>query len=62
MFFDFKSERLMDFNKERYVLLKAIRDSTKQLKTEEALVIIKLEGIVEIINDVVKSKLNLQFD
>jgi len=61
MFFDFKSEKLVDFNKERYVLLKAIRASTKQLKTEEALIVNKLEGIVEVINDLVKSKLNLSF-
>ena len=59
LFFDYKHSKLVDFNKERYVLLKAIKKDSKQLPTDEAIIVSKLSSIIEILNDLVKSKLSL---
>lgn len=59
LFFEYDYQKLIDFNKERYVLLNAIRKHTKELSPYESLVVNKLESIVEIINDLSKSSVSL---
>jgi len=54
LFFKYDNQKLIDFNKQRYVLLNEIRKHTKQLSSSESLVVNKLESIVEIINDMCK--------
>ncbi len=59
LFLKYDYQKIIDFNKGRYVLLKDIRNSTKELSSHESLVINKLEAVVELINDLCKSSVSL---
>ena len=59
LFFKYDYQKVIDFNKERYVLLKDTGKYTKEISSLESLVVCKLENIVEIINDLCKSTISL---
>jgi len=59
LFYKYDHQKIIDFNKERYLLLKNIRKNIKELSSSEALVVNKLEAIVETINDLTKSSISL---
>lgn len=59
LFFRFGHEAVVEINQDRYLLIRHIRSINQKASTGEAMAINKLEGIIEIINDLLKSAISM---